>query len=294
MIKFEKYIDYIENILQTTTKELYDNSQNPDTYDPSSKTYGAPYIETNFIYTNFSNSGEYKKSKYLGDNPDEVISVFLDNGITRDTSIDMTTYLQDIDIEFLVFEDKFPDFNTVLNEISREYKNKVITIDKKPAIIMISLSHDQPDKVEIQAEHRLLTKVNVNIIVYENYFLANDFKMTISGEEIPFSTLSIARNVETVADGRKMIDQRFLQNTSGCTIGLSAPFMNTPMSKRIVKDISKAGSFSEVYHLTIKHPDYDDLVLVDGNYIFSTGTIQMEFGSIISYTAQFILASDIK
>ena len=184
--------------------------------------------------------------------------------------------------------------NTVLNEISREYKNKVITIDKKPAIIMISLSHDQPERVEIQAEHRLLTKVNVNIIVYENYFLANDFKMTISGEEIPFSTLSIARNVETVADGRKMIDQRFLQNTSGCTIGLSAPFMNTPMSKRIVKDISKAGSFSEVYHLTIKHPDYDDLVLVDGNYIFSTGTIQMEFGSIISYTAQFILASDIK
>ena len=87
MIKFEKYIDYIENILQTTTKELYENSQNPDTYDPSSKTYGAPYIETNFIYTNFSNSGEYKKSKYLGDNPDEVISVFLDNGITRDTSI---------------------------------------------------------------------------------------------------------------------------------------------------------------------------------------------------------------
>ena len=275
MIKFEKYIDYIENILQTTTKELYENSQNPDTYDPSSKTYGAPYIETNFIYTNFSNSGEYKKSKYLGDNPDEVISVFLDNGITRDTSIDMTTYLQDIDIEFLVFEDKFPDFNVVLNEISREYKNKVITIDKKPAIIMISLSHDQPERVEIQAEHRL-------------------FKMTISGEEIPFSTLSIARNVETVADGRKMIDQRFLQNTSGCTIGLSAPFMNTPMSKRIVKDISKAGSFSEVYHLTIKHPDYDDLVLVDGNYIFSTGTIQMEFGSIISYTAQFILASDIK
>lgn len=61
-----------------------------------------------------------------------------------------------------------------------------------------------------------------------------------------------------------------------------------------IKDISKAGSFSEIYHITIKNPDYDDLVLVDGDFIFKTGKITMQFSSVVLYEAQFIPASDLK
>lgn len=294
MIKFETYINYIEGVLRDTTNELFNNSSDPDIFDVKSPSYGKPYIETPFKFKSFSNAGEFKRSKYLGDDPLEVVSVYLDNGITRDTSSNMKTYLQDIQIEFLVFEDNFPDFNIILNRISEEYKNKIITIDSKQAIMMIELSHDQPERIEIQAEHRLLTKMNITVIIYDSYFITNDFSLSISGEDIPFSSLLISRNVETIADGRKMIDQKFLQNTSGCTIGYSGPFMDTPVIKQIVKDISKAGSFSEIYHITIKNPDYDDLVLVDGDFIFKTGKITMQFSSIILYEAQFIPASDLK
>lgn len=294
MIKFETYISYIEGVLRDTTNELFNNSSDPDIFDVKSPNYGKPYIETPFKFKSFSNAGEFKRSKYLGDDPLEVVSVYLDNGITRDTSSNMKTYLQDIQIEFLVFEDNFPDFNVILNRISEEYKNKIITIDSKQAIMMIELSHDQPERIEIQAEHRLLTKMNITVIIYDSYFITNDFSLSISGEDIPFSSLLISRNVETIADGRKMIDQKFLQNTSGCAIGYSGPFMDTPVIKQIIKDISKAGSFSEIYHITIKNPDYDDLVLVDGDFIFKTGKITMQFSSVVLYEAQFIPASDLK
>lgn len=265
-------------------------------------------IENKLNLKVFTDSADY--IQYAKQNTSDVLVMCLNKGITRSDSDNVKTYLQDMELQFLVSEDNLKDFSKVLNAYQDLYNQKPLSISNSAVVVKMGESHGGWTKKEFGRYDYDYLSFNIKWICYDTYYMFNDYLIYIDYVPIFATNWTDNRTYELQTDGKKRSESKFFYNSSGYVLSLAGALYNNSAMRTIEKQIHHQ-DIANYYNVYICYKDYAhtdsdgnlDIIEYDesgtpigykttgdedvcGLYVLKSGTTDHKYGSIGAYNIQ--------
>lgn len=275
--KFDTYVKYLKDVIETTTTVLAD----------AGKISNEP-IEYN-IYDNYGEFTEEAESVKLEESTTPVLVCVRNDGGAVDTTSNISTYLQSVSIEILSPMDKKDDISTVFNTIALEYSKQVITIDTKPAVIIISdLPEYSTNRTDVIALERFTITLSCDFIIYESSILSDSTSIYINDVKLPVKSWSVTSLDELEADNKfGYSDNRvkFLSNVNTFVLKIDYLYQNdNPICVLLNNNAMTNSNFNNTYKIDIK---YGEAVVLSTTMIHHLTNIIAANGSLLQLSTEF-------
>lgn len=274
---FDSYVKYLKDVIETTTVTLADAgkiSNNPIEYN---------------VYDNYGEFTEEAESVKLEESTTPILVCVRNDGGAVDTTSNISTYLQSVSIEILSPMDKKDDISTVFNTIALEYSKQVITIDNKPAVIIISdLPEYSTNRTDVIALERFTITLSCDFIIYSESILSDSTSIYINDVKLPVKSWTVTSLDELEADNKfGYSDSRvkFLSNVNTFVLKIDYLYQkNNPICVLLNTNAMTNSNFNNTYKIDIK---YDEAVVLSTTMIHHLTNIIAANGSLLQLSTEF-------
>lgn len=275
--KFDLYVTYLKDVIETTTTALANAgkiSDNPIEYN---------------VYDNYGEFTEEAESVKLEEASTPILVCVRNDGGVVDTTSNISTYLQSVSIEILSPMDKKDDISTVFNTISLEYSKKLITIDNKPAIMLISdLPEYSPNRTDVIALERFTITLSCDFIIYDQSILSDSTSIFINDVKLPVKSWTITSLDELEADNKFGYNDnrvKFLSNVNTFVLKIDYLYQKDNAVCRLLNTNAMTNSnFNNTYKIDIK---YNEDIMLSTTMIHHLTNIIAANGSLLQLSTEF-------